>query len=172
MNSPLVVLLRIVHISLGVFWAGTIFFFVSYLEPSLRALGPDGGKVMIELFKRRYLTTLPLIAALTLLSGLWLMWISSAGFDAAWMGSGVGIALSLGGAAALLAFLLGLLVMRPAALRTWKIAGELPGLASDAERAPRLAQMQKDRQRSVATARAIAALLGVTVLCMAVARYV
>ena len=37
---------RIVHIGLGVFWAGTIFFFVFLLEPSVRSVGPQGGLVM------------------------------------------------------------------------------------------------------------------------------
>ena len=41
--------LRAVHIASGVYWAGAIFFFVELLEPSMRASGPAGGRVMREL---------------------------------------------------------------------------------------------------------------------------
>ena len=61
------ILLRIVHIGFGVFWAGTIFFFVLLLEPSLRGAGPAAGPVMGGLIARGYLTILPAAAALTIL---------------------------------------------------------------------------------------------------------
>ena len=88
----LAIVLRLIHILGGVYWAGTIFFFVTFLEPSLRALGPDGGKVLIEFFERGHLELLPAVAVVTMLSGSWLLWIVSAGFDSAWMGSRVGMA--------------------------------------------------------------------------------
>jgi hypothetical protein len=85
--DPLVTVLRLVHIGGGVYWAGTIFFFVSILQPAVQDLGPDGGKVMVKLFERGYLTILPIIATLTIVSGFWLLWLFSAGFNATYMGS-------------------------------------------------------------------------------------
>ena len=83
--SPLITVLRLIHILCGVYWAGTVFFFVTFLEPTIRSLGPDGGKVMIRLFERGYLKLLPIFAVVTVLSGLWLLWILSSGFDASYM---------------------------------------------------------------------------------------
>ena len=60
--NTLLLILRVVHIACGVYWAGTIFFFTTFLQPSVKDLGPDGGKVMIRLFERGYLTVLPVIA--------------------------------------------------------------------------------------------------------------
>lgn len=165
-----IALLRVVHIGLGVYWAGTIFFFVTYLEPSLRALGPDGGKVMFELFKRRYLTVLPAIAGLNILSGFALLWLISDHFNPLWMGSRLGILLTTGAVLALTAFAVGWFVMRTAALRLWSIARDLPGLAEEA-RPVRMAEMQVLRQRSVLAARIVATLLALAVTAMAVARY-
>ena len=67
--DPLLVMLRLLHVGLGVFWAGTIFFIVLYLEPSVRAAGPAGGAVMQGLQERRLMTVLPVVALLTLVTG-------------------------------------------------------------------------------------------------------
>jgi hypothetical protein len=165
------VVLRIVHVLGAIYWAGTIFFFVTYLEPSLRSLGPDGGKVMAKLFERGYLTVLPIIALLTIIAGFWLLWIVSAGFDSAWMGSRLGISLSTGGALATIAFLVGLFVMRPAAVRIWAIMREMPSL-SEEQRNARMNEMASLRARTSMAARAIFVLLLATALLMAVARYI
>ncbi len=45
----LIVLLRLVHIVLGVLWVGMIAFMVVFLTPALRDAGPDGAKVMMAL---------------------------------------------------------------------------------------------------------------------------
>ena len=98
--SPLITVLRLIHILSGVYWAGTVFFFVTFLEPTIRSLGPDGGKVMIRLFERGYLKLLPIVAVVTVLSGLWMLWILSSGFDASYMRTTVGMSLSTGGSLA------------------------------------------------------------------------
>ena len=42
-------LLRFVHIFSAIFWVGTTLFLVLFLEPTVRSLGPDGGKFMQRL---------------------------------------------------------------------------------------------------------------------------
>jgi hypothetical protein len=170
--DPLIVLLRLVHIVLGIFWAGTIFFFVTFLEPSVRGAGPEGGKVMFQLFSRRYLDILPVIAALTILSGVWLMWKVSAGFTPTWMGSRLGIVLSLGGTAALLGFIVGFAMMRPAAQRIFAIMQAMPQTADEAARQSLMSEMAGLRARTKSSARLVAVLLLIASVAMAAARYV
>ena len=75
------ILLRIIHIFAGVFWAGTTFFFVSFLEPTLTATAPESNKVMGYLTQRtRYVTTLGITAPLVALTGLICTGASSAGW--------------------------------------------------------------------------------------------
>jgi hypothetical protein len=169
--DPLVTVLRLVHIGGGVYWAGTIFFFVTILQPAVQDLGPDGGKVMVKLFERGYLTILPIIATLTIASGFWLLWLFSAGFNATYMGSRLGIALSTGGLFATIAWIAGLLVMRPAAKRIWDIARELPTITDEKERADRLAQMGRLRTRASTSGQIIFGLLVGAVALMAIARF-
>ena len=72
--DPLLIVLRVVHVVGGVFWGGAILFVVHFLEPAVRDAGPDGAKVMQALQKRRYLDVMPVVAALTVVSGYWLYW--------------------------------------------------------------------------------------------------
>ena len=170
--SPLLVVLRLTHILSGVYWAGTMFFFVTFLESSLRSLGPDGGKVMIRFFERGYLKLLPIVAVVTMLSGLWLLWILSDGFNAAYMSSTLGMALSTGAALAIVAFIVGMVVMRPAASSIWDIARKMPQEPNEAARNALMAEMGRLRARTVLGARVVFGLLVGAVALMAVARYV
>lgn len=169
--NTIVPVLRLVHIIGGVYWAGTMFFFVTFLEPTLRSLGPDGGKVMIRLFERGYMKILPIVAMVTVLAGLWLLWILSAGFQPAYMRSPLGIGFSTGGTLAIIALIIGLVVMRPVGARIWAIALQLPQESNEASRAALMAEMGKLRERTLLAARAIFGLLVGAVALMAVSRY-
>lgn len=169
--DPLLLTLRLLHILAGVYWAGTIFFFATFLEPSLRDLGPDGGKVMIRFFERGYLTFLPVTAFIAVASGAWLLWITSGGFDPGWMGSAVGITLSTGGLTAIIAFVVGLGVMRPTAMRIWDLSRQVSQAKDEAARAALMAQMGPLRVRTGVAARIIFGLLLISVALMAVGRY-
>ena len=76
MNAT-VILLRLVHILCGVYWAGTIFFIAHFLEPVVRGAGPAGAPIMQGLQSRGYFAIMPAIAVLTLLSGGTLLWMDS-----------------------------------------------------------------------------------------------
>lgn len=165
------VVLRVIHILSGVYWAGSVFLFSTILQPAVQDLGPDGGKVMVKLFERGYLTILPIAAVLTVGSGVWLLWIASSGFTPEWMGSTTGIVLSTGGTLAIAALAVGLGVMRPSGMRLWAIARELPTITDEGTRNARMAEMQARRIRLGVAGRIVFFLLIAAVLAMASARY-
>src|SRR5688572_115483 len=105
MNAELLVL-RLVHIVGGIFWVGSGLFTSLFLLPALARSGPAAGAVMAGLQRRRLFTALPAVAVLTMLSGLRLMWIVSAGFSASWLASATGGTYAASGAAAIVAFVL------------------------------------------------------------------
>jgi hypothetical protein len=133
--NPLVAVLRLIHILVGVYWAGTIFFFVTFLEPSLRSLGPDGGKVMVRFFERGYLKLLPSVALVTILSGLWMLWIVSGEFDPAWMGSRVALPSAPADDRDHRVHS-GMVIMRPAGGASGPSPRDSPGTHDEAERTP------------------------------------
>jgi hypothetical protein len=169
--SLLVVTLRLVHIVLGAFWVGTLIFFALFLVPSVRDVGPDGAKVMAALQRRRFLDVMPAVAILTILSGIWLYWRLSAGFSSAWVSSPSGLALGFGGVLAVVAFLIGIGIMRPAALRAAALAQQAATAPEGQERSAQLAIVQQLRGRSVTAGRVVATLLALATALMAVARY-
>jgi hypothetical protein len=165
------ILLRILHIGLGVFWAGTMFFFVVWLEPSVRAIGPAGGPLMAQLKQRGYLSWMPAIAAFTILSGLALYWLVGRG-NPAWMSSRFAMTIGLGAASSVAAFVLGVSVMRPTALRVLALGAAAMQAPEGAERERVMAEMGPLRNRLRTVVRWIAVLLAGAVLAMAAARYV
>jgi uncharacterized membrane protein len=169
--SLLMVVLRLIHIGAGVFWAGAVFFLAGFLIPSVQDAGPDGGKVIQALQRRGFMNALPASAALTVLSGFMLYWRVSAGFAPAWSRSPTGMALGLGALASLVGFAIGLTVMRPSTMRAVELAQTLPQLTDPAARDARQAEVQRLRARGARAARWVAAFLGIAVVTMAVARY-
>lgn len=167
-----VVLLRLVHVLCGVFWAGALMFVVTFLEPSIRASGPEGAKVMRALIERKYLNVIPILGAITILAGLWLMWIVSGGFSGAWFKSGVGMTLTLGSVAALVAFLIGVHVLRPTVLKIGPFAQAAAQAPAGAEKEAQLAQVQAMRRKAMLSGRWVGALLALSVIAMGIGRYV
>lgn len=167
----LLVILRFMHIGAGVFWAGSFFFIGRFLMPSIQAAGPAGGKVMQELAARKISQVMPVVALVTILSGLTLMWITSNGFAAVWTQSRMGITLMIGGGAAIAALLGGITFVRPAMMKLPELAQAAEKLAG-AERDAKLAEYKALERRAATANGAVGGLLYLAVLAMAIARYV
>jgi uncharacterized membrane protein len=104
--------LRLIHIFAGVFWTGTSFFLTGFLGPSLQATAPEGGKVMQHLLARtRFLTTIVLGSALSVITGLWMLIRNSGGLQLAWLTTPTGLTLTAGAFFGLVAFLHGFLAI-------------------------------------------------------------
>ncbi len=166
----LVIALRLVHIVLGALWAGMMAFTVLFLTPAIRDAGPEGGKVMAQLQRRGVMTVMPIIALLTLVSGVWLVQRVYGGMGPL-MASRTGLAFAIGGAAALVAFVVGLALMRPAMARAAALANALASVTNDADRAAQSAQILRLQARGAAVGRVVAVLLLFALGAMAVARY-
>jgi uncharacterized membrane protein len=162
---------RAIHILLGVLWVGAIFMIAVFVGPAIADAGPDGAKVMGALVKRRVLTIVPTFAAITIVSGFWLYGRDSSGMQGPWVHSRMGMMLGTGAVLSLVAFVIGLTVMRPSTLRVVALGQSLAQLP-EAERPAVMAQIQRLRGRAATAGRVVAVLLMLAVLTMAVARYV
>lgn len=162
--------LRLVHVLGGVFWVGSALFTTLFLVPALAASGPSAGQIMGELQRRRLFTVLPAVALLTILSGARLLWITSAGLSDAYLASATGRTFIGSAIAALLAFVLGLLVVRPAGAGAARIGASLAA-TPEPERAARIAEMNALRRRSAAWGSIVMALLLLGAAGMSLARY-
>lgn len=163
-----IIALRLIHILSGVFWAGTAFFFVSFLEPAVKATGPEGGKVMQRLSQMGYSTALSIVGVLNVGSGL-LMYVRDFGLTIQ-LTTGAGLGFTFGGAAGLLALLVGLFVARPAAARVGVLGKQIQ--ASGKPPTPeQLAEIQALQRRLGQGALWTALLLALALIGMSTARY-
>jgi len=158
----LTIVLRFAHVVFGALWVGMMAFQVFFLMPALGDAGPDAGKVMAALAKRRIPVIMPIIALIALVSGLWLFQRMSGGNMGALMATPMGQALAWSGAAALIAFVVGMVVMRPAMMKSMQLAQSL---------GPSAPEVQRLRARGVLLGKGVTILLLFALAAMAVARY-
>src|SRR5262249_4594166 len=106
----------------GISWAGTVIFVAFFLDPAVKSAGPDGTKFMQQLVKtNRFPVVIMLLAIVTILAGSLLIWKVSAGLQSVWLSTRNGQVLTAGAVVAIVAFLIGFFVSRPASFRIAKI---------------------------------------------------
>jgi hypothetical protein len=173
MSPGVLLLLRLVHIVVGVFWVGAVAFIAFFLLPSLQAAGPAGGAIMQQLTQQQRMPAwLSASGGLTVLAGLLLYWHDSGGFSSVeWMRSGTGITFGIGAVLAIAGIGVGTGVNVPAARELGVImarAQAAGGLPTPAD----LAAAERLQARLASGGRAAAVLLLLAAAAMSVARYV
>ncbi len=164
--------LRLTHIFSGVFWAGTAIALVAFIEPAIRAAGPAGQTFNMRLFQHTRLSFfMNLASLLTALSGVVLFWIVSGGDLLAYITTSTGLAFTIGGAAGLLEFFNGMLVMGPTAAQIGALGAQMQ-TAGGPPTQVQLVRMATLQERLGKGGQYGAALLAVAVIGMAVARYI
>jgi uncharacterized membrane protein len=170
--SPYLIVFRIVHIMAGIAWAGSVFLFVLYVQPSVAAIAPAGAPFMAELLgKRRLVNVLISLGSTTVIGGLFLYWHDWHAYATfgTWIRSRFGVVMTAGAIAAILALVIGILGTRPNVTR-------LLGMGRQAAEAggptPELAaEMARTQARLKAFARMSLGLIALAALGMSIARY-
>jgi len=164
-NAVVLFLLRAIHVVGGVLWVGGVGVVSFFLLPATQAVGPAAQPVMQFIMGRRKLPVyLMSLGILTTVAGVLLMMRNISLTDGAWARSPMGIGISVGAAAAILALIVGMAVSAPAAKR---MSGPpKPGVAAltDEERAGLM-------RRIALGSRLTLILLSIAALLMATARY-
>jgi uncharacterized membrane protein len=169
MNTTMLIL-RIIHIFCGVFWAGFAFFNIIFLQPAIRAIGTEGQKTMQHLTqKTRFLPTLYIVATLNVLSGLIMYWIL-AGSRFALLQGGYGHSITMGSVAGLIVWVLLMFVIHPIFNRMKAIGKEVQA-QDGTPTTEQTAAMQTLVAKLGKVGKWAASLLAVAVLGMAMARY-
>lgn len=170
MSAELIVL-RLIHILGGILWVGSGLFTVFFLTPALNRIGPaTAGPLMGALQQRHMFTVFPIVAVLTILSGIRLLHIVSGGFAASYFDSRTGQTFLWSGIASIVAFMLGIFVARPIGMRTGQLAASIATLPEE-QRGARVAEVERLKRRgAVVSMTAMVLLIGAAV-GMAIARY-
>lgn len=164
-------ILRLIHIGVGAFWVGAVFTNVLFLQPTAAALGPDGGRFSFHLARhRRFSKAILLSAVITIIAGVWLLWITTDGLDLNRLFDGSRLGFTVGGLVAILTFAVGSLYIYP---RTERVLG-IMGVAMAEARGPdpeEQATLGRLRAELLQAGWVTVVGLGVATAAMATARY-
>jgi hypothetical protein len=70
---------RVFHMLMGALWLGGVTLMAFFLGPAIEEAGPEGGRVMMGLERHKLMAYFPMVAGLSVLSGLWLFWRFASG---------------------------------------------------------------------------------------------
>lgn len=170
MTAELIVL-RTIHILGGVIWVGGMSIMAFFVMPVLAGMGPAAGPVMAGLNQKKFPVIMPIIALVTILSGLRLLMIDSANFAGGYFQSPVGRTFATAGGLAIVAFIFGVTLVRPAMMKAVALGQQMAGATDDAARTRIAAEMAETRKRGATGNTIVLVLLLLAALGMAVARY-
>lgn len=163
--------IRELHILCGALWFGIAVFGSLFLLPAVESLGAEGGKFMQALQKRGFIVFMPIIAVTTIVSGIYLFYVATGGFNPDIARTHAGRSFSIGGGIAIIAFLIGALFISRNMAKVSGIMRALP-TTPEAQRAGLLATAATLRRRSEIAGHVVAVLLTITLVLMTIAIYV
>lgn len=144
MAEVLMLVLRVLHVVGGAFWFGASVVVTVFLGPTVRSLGPEGGRFMTELVERRRFAMFMTIAGdVTVLVGLALLGHNMA--SEIWRASTYGQVMMAGSATGMLALAVGHAVNAPTAKKMTRLGAQMQaaGGAPSAEQRAELTRLQK-----------------------------
>ena len=166
-----VLILRLIHIVAGAFWVGAVFSTVLFLQPTAAAVGPSAGPFQVHLVRsRRFPDVIILSAIVTVLAGIWLLWITTNGLDWSLALDESRLGFTIGGIAGILTLAFGGSYVYP---RTKRVANVVAGIMAAARPPTAEEQAQLGALRTQLTTAGwwVIAGLAIAVICMATARY-
>ena len=164
----LMIVLRMLHVIGGVFWAGSTLMLASHVTPSVRATGDSGQKFMQQLAGRSSFSDwLAITAVLSFLSG-WTMYFLQGWYKS--YTTPTDLVLGAGAVLGSAAFLHGLFVQRKATMRMRALGQEIAaaGGPPSSEQAAEAGELSAKISRNGVL---LAYMLGITVVLMGTFQY-
>jgi len=171
-STLLFLAVRALHVLLAAAWLGTVGFVYLFLAPALDEAGPAGATLMVTMSRRGFDVIIAIIGGITVLTGLWLYWRFTGGFDpaaSATMGARV---FGAGGVAGILAAIIGGAVLGRTSKKMTALAAKVMVTTDAAQRAGLMAEIAVAKRRMSVWGKTVFALQVVALACMAVGHYV
>ena len=171
MSTVLFLTMRALHVLLAAVWIGATVFMSFLLMPAVEAAGPAGGQVMIGLNRRGISAFFGATGGITVLTGIYLFWRFTGGFDPEVSRSHAGMAFSIGGLAGLVAVIIGGSVVGRSANKAVGLmeqAAKMP----DTQRGPLMQEAGVLRQRMKTFGSLVIVLQVIALVLMAIGHYI
>jgi len=164
--------IRAAHILVAALWIGSTVFMATLLMPAVDATGAAGGQLMARLQGRGFPIYMEAIGVTTVLSGLYLLWHFTGGFDLSVSTSHAGLAFGVGGAAGVLAGVIGGGVVGRSGKKLAQLSGGAMTIADDHVHRALLAEIASLKRRMRIGTRVVVGLQTTALVLMSVAHYV
>jgi hypothetical protein len=168
----LMVVLKLVHVTGAVFWAGSLMCLTLFVLPAMQAAGRDGDRVFWKMGTvTGFLKIMPAGSGLTLLSGFVLYWLDSGHMNPEWLLSRTGLTYGIAALFGIAAGMTGGAITGRAANRLTDLLGVVEA-AGGAPTAEQSAEIAATRDRLIAGAKLTGRFLGLALAGMICGRYV
>jgi uncharacterized membrane protein len=159
-------IVRVLHVVSAAIWLGAAIFVGWFLMPAIIEAGPDGGKVMGGIQRRGWVAVAPVIAVLTIVSGIYLY--------VPYMGSPstVGRMLGAGGVIGIVAMILGAAVVSRTMAQANALTAQMATTPEGPARQDLIVRTRGLRAKGLLYTRVVSILVLVAAMLMAAAAYV
>src|SRR5215467_1578739 len=164
--------IRAAHILVAALWIGSTVFMAALLAPAVDASGAAGGQLMARLQRRGFPIYMEAIGVTTVLSGLYLLWHFTGGFDLSVSTSHAGLAFGVGGVAGVLAGVIGGGVVGRSGKKLAQISASTMTIADDHVHRALLAEIASLKRRVRIGTRVVVGLQTTALVFMSVGHYV
>lgn len=171
MGTALFLSLRAAHVLLAAVLVGATVFTSILLMPVIEGSGPIGGQLMQNLEKKGMTAFFAALGGTTVLTGIYLYWHFTGGFDPTISSSHAGMAFGIGGVAGILAVIISGSVIGRSSKKVLALMEQLPK-ASDAQKGALMKEAEMLRGRMKTFGALVLLLQIVALLTMAVAHYI
>jgi hypothetical protein len=168
----LFLLLRVTHVLLAALWLGSVGFMVLFVMPAMKETGLAAGPMMGTIARRGLNAFMGALGGLTVLSGFYLYWHFTGGFDPALSATRAARVFGAGGLAGLISVIIGGAIVGRNMAKMDAIGGTAMALPEGPERAALMDRSTVARDRGIAAARIVLVLQMIALACMAIGHYV
>jgi len=170
-STAVFLLLRASHVLLASLWVGATAFATFFLFPAVADAGPSAGPVMGALVRRRLPVFMASVGGTAVLTGVYLYYRFTGGFDPALSGTRAAMVFGTGGILGILALIVGGVIVSRNVKKMSELGARLASASPD-DRAPLASQMAVHRQRAMSGSRIVIVLQMIAVVLMAIGHYV
>jgi len=171
MGTALFLSLRAAHVLLAAVWIGATVFTSFLLMPVIENSGPAGGQLMQGLERKGMTAFFAALGGTTVLTGIYLFWRFTGGFDPEVSRSHAGMAFGIGGVAGIIAVIIGGSVIGRSSRKMLALMEQLPK-ATDAQKGGLMREADALRQRMKSFGAIVLLLQVIALLLMAVGHYI
>ena len=168
----LFLLMRVLHILLAAIWFGAAVAMMFFVIPAIRDAKQAGGAVMAGVQSRKYPQIMQSIAGLTVLTGFYLYWRFTGGFDPVLSASMGGRVFGTGAVAGILALILGATLVAGSMKKIGAAMAKAGSMPDGPEKMTLVASVAPLQARAELFGKIVIVLMVIAIVTMSIGHYV